>query len=45
LALTEWVPLKPEESAKLNKTLCPDEVNKLSIKVLSQAPPKVIPVI
>lgn len=29
LALTEWVPIGPEESAKLNKILKPDEGNKL----------------
>ncbi|XP_001952647.1 protein SON isoform X1 [Acyrthosiphon pisum] len=32
LALTEWVPIGPEESAKLNKILKPDEGNKLPNK-------------
>ncbi|XP_050053978.1 protein Son isoform X2 [Aphis gossypii] len=45
LALTEWVPIGPEESAKLNKILRPDEGNKLSNKShhIPQAP-KVVPV-
>lgn len=32
LALNEWVPIGPEESAKLNKILKPDEGNKLPSK-------------
>ncbi|XP_022182302.1 serine/threonine-protein kinase PRP4 homolog isoform X2 [Myzus persicae] len=32
LALTEWMPIGPEESAKLNKILKPDEGNKLPSK-------------
>ncbi|XP_026810315.1 protein SON isoform X1 [Rhopalosiphum maidis] len=45
LALTEWMPIGPEESAKLNKILRPDEGNKLSNKShhIQQAP-KVVPV-
>lgn len=32
LALTEWMPIGPQESAKLNKILKPDEGNKLPNK-------------
>lgn len=45
LALNEWVPLGPEESAKLNKISRPDDGNKLSVKPHSQqATLKVAPV-
>ncbi|XP_025206438.1 peptidyl-prolyl cis-trans isomerase G isoform X2 [Melanaphis sacchari] len=45
LALTEWMPIGPEESAKLNKILKPDEGNKLSNKSHNiQQTPKVVPV-
>ncbi|VVC33096.1 G-patch domain,Double-stranded RNA-binding domain [Cinara cedri] len=44
LAVNEWVPLGPEESAKLNKISRPDEGNKLSAKPLVQQAPKVISV-
>jgi len=33
LALTDWMPIGPEESAKLNKILKPDEGNKLPNKL------------
>lgn len=44
LAVNEWVPLGPEESAKLNKTSRSDEGNKLSGKPIVQQVPKVVPV-
>jgi len=42
LALTEWVPLGPEESAKLNKIPRPDENNKFSNKLQISPTPKVV---
>jgi len=42
LALTEWVPLGPEESAKLNKIPRPDENNKLSNKLQVSPASKVV---
>lgn len=45
LALTEWVPIGPEESAKLNKILKPDEGNKPPNKShQSHQAPKVVAV-
>uniref|UniRef100_A0A2S2QHV8 Protein SON n=1 Tax=Sipha flava TaxID=143950 RepID=A0A2S2QHV8_9HEMI len=44
LAVNEWVPLGPEESAKLNKISQPEENNKLTCKSQIQQSPKVIPV-
>lgn len=45
LALTEWMPIGPEESAKLNKILKPDEGNKLPNKSHhSHQAPKVVAV-
>jgi len=44
LALTEWVPIGPEESAKLNKILKPDEGNKPNKSHHSHQAPKVVAV-
>lgn len=44
LAVNEWVPIGPEESAKLNKIPRSDEGSKLSNKLQIQQAPKVVPV-
>lgn len=42
LALSEWVPLGPEESAKLNKISRPEESNKFLGKPQNQQTSKVV---
>lgn len=44
LAVNEWVPLGPEESAKLNKVSRPDEGSKVPSKPQSQPLLKAVPV-
>lgn len=45
LAVNEWVPIGPEESAKLNKIPRPDEGSKHPSKLQTQQASKVVPVV